>query len=379
MSRNNRRKRISLGYGRGAVEQLDSGNWRWQGTIDGQRASLTRPTQAEAIASANALLTQGTKPTHDVTIAEACEGWRRIAVVGRRGATVQGYAWALDVIVGDMGGMRVAEITRAKLRAVLAEWTERYGAGSIAKLRSVLGRVLDYCVDAEWLAASPMPPRTPGSPKPKRETRYLMPADFVTVREYLVAEHSTMHAAFLTMLLTGLRPGEVRALRWDCVDLASARLHVRRSVERDARGVEHVVDDVKTSRYGNEGRRSVPMPPDLMGVLRRQQDEQRRAGMITPYVFADDHGAFLGRHIIDHGARAIARDSDTRLISPNGYRHTFLSMLADSGLPSASRKRIAGHKPNSTVLEAHYTHDMRGDDVDTTPYLGAVVELAAPK
>jgi integrase len=379
MTRKTRPKRLSLGYGRGAVEPLGSGSWRWQGTIDGERVSITRPTQSEAIAAAEVALSQGSKPSTTQTLAEAAEGWRAIAVVGRRGATVQGYAWALDVIVAELGAKPVAELTRANLRSVLARWTKHYGSGSIAKLRSVLGRVLEFAVDAGWIVASPMPKRTDGAPRPKRETPHLTPADFAIVRRFLVAEHSTTHAAFLTMLLTGLRPGEARALRWDCVELDAARLHVRRSIERDDVGVEHVVDDVKTSRYGDEGRRSIPLPPDLAAVLRRQLDEQHRAGMITPYVFADEHGAFLSRYVIEHGATAIARDTATRLISPNGYRHTFLSMLADSGLPSATRKRLAGHKPNSTVLEGHYTHDMRGDDVDTTPYLGAVVEIGGPK
>jgi integrase len=379
MTRKTKTKRVALGYGRGAVELLDSGAWRWQGTIDGKRASITRPSQSEAIAAAEVALQQGSKPSVEQTVAEAAEAWRAIAVVGRRGATVQGYAWALDVIVDELGPKPVAELTRASLRGVLAAWTKHYGAGSIAKLRSVLGRVLDYCVDAEWIAASPMPPKTPGAPKAQRPTRHLMPADFATVRRFLVTDHTTLRAAFLTMLLAGLRPGEVRALRWDCVDLPGARLHVRRSVERDDSGAEHVVDDVKTSRYGDEGKRSIPLPPDLVAVLRRQLDEQHAAGMITPYVFADEHGAFLSRYVIEHGARAIARDTDTRLISPNGYRHTFLSMLSDSGLPLAVQKRLAGHRETSTVLATTYTHDMRGDDVDTTPYLGAVVEIGGPK
>lgn len=369
-------RRVALGYGRGAVERLASGSWRWQGTVDGERVSITRPSQSEAIAAAEVALAQGSKPSAGQTVAEAAEGWRAIAIVGRRGATVQGYAWALDIIVDDLGAEPVAELRRAKLNAVLADWTTRYGAASIAKLRSVLGRVLDHAVDAGWIEGSPMPLRTPGAPKPKsRAPKHLMPDDMATVRRFLVAERSTTHALFLTMLLCGLRPGEARAVQWDCVELDTARLHVQRSVERDDTGAEHVVDEVKTSRYGDEGRRAIPMPPDLVAVLRRQLDEQHRAGMITPYVFADERGGFLSRYVVEHGARAIARDSDTRLISPNGYRHTFLSMLADSGLPLAVQKRLAGHRETSHVLTTVYTHDMRGDDVDTTPYLGAVVEL----
>jgi integrase len=374
-------KSVSLGYGRGRVEELPSGSWRWQGTIDGERVSVTRPTQHEAIAAAGAALTtQGARIAGTVIVAEAAEAWRAIAVVGRKGKTVQGYAWALDVIVGDIGKLRVSDLTRAMLRGVLAQWTQRYGAGSIAKLRSVLGRLLDYCVDAEWLPASPMPPRTDGMPQTKRRApKHLSPADMATVRSYLVHEHSTTHALFLTMLLTGLRPGEARAVQWDAVDFDERRLYVRRSIEADADDVDHLVDGVKTSRYGDEGKRTIPLPPDLLAVLRRERAEQHARGMITPYVFADEQGTFLSRYVIEYGARAIARDSDTRMITPNGYRHTFLSMLADSGLPLAVQKRLAGHRETSNVLTTVYTHDMRGDDVDTTPYLGAVVELGGPK
>jgi integrase len=374
-------KRISLGYGRGAVEQLGSGSWRWQGTIDGERVSITRPSQVEAIAAADAALVVGSKPTGDVTIAEAAEAWRKVAAAGRKGATVQGYAWALDVIVDEMGASKVVGLTRATLRGVLAVWSAHYGAGSIAKLRSVLGRVLDFCVDAEWIVASPMPPRTDGTPKGRRETPHLSPADMATVRRYCVAEHSTKHALALAMLLTGMRPGEARAVQWNAVDLDGARVHVCRSIERTERkGVDHCVDSVKTSRYGDEGDRWLPMPPDLVAVLRRERQAQHDRGVLSPFVFADDRGQYLSTHVVEGIPREIAATTGTRLVSPNGYRHTYLSMLADSNVPSATRKALAGHKSTSTVLDAHYTHDMRrGEHVDTTPYLGDVVEIGGTK
>jgi len=371
--------RESLGYGQGSVVELPSGSWRWTGVIEGERVGTTRPTRGEAIAAGRAAMAQGSKPVGAVTVAEACEAWRKVAVVGRRGATVSGYAWGCDVIIDEIGSKPIADLTRAALRGVLADWSQRFSAGSLAKLRSVLGRVLDYAVDATWITASPMPKRTDGVVKPKRSTPHLMPDAVAVVRRFLVAEHTTTHALFLTMLLTGMRPGEARAMQWDCVDLANARLHVRRSVERDDAGAERVVDDVKTSRYGDEGRRSLPLPPDLVAVLRRQLDEQHERALITPYVFADAHGAFLSRYVVEHGAREIASQTGTRLLSPNGYRHTYLSMLSDSGLPLATQKKLAGHRETSNVLATTYTHDMRGDDVDTTPYLGEVVEIGGSK
>ena len=147
-----------------------------------------------------------------------------------------------------------------------------------------------------------------------------------------------------------------------------------RSIRADADDVDHLVGDVKTSRYGDEGKRTIPLPPDLVAVLRRERAEQHARGMITPYVFAGSDGAFLTRDVVAGIPTEIARATDTRIITPNGYRHTYLSMLADSGLPLAVQRRLAGHREHSNVI-ARYTHDMRGDDVDTTPYLGDVVEL----
>lgn len=100
------------------------------------------------------------------------------------------------------------------------------------------------------------------------------------------------HGAFVaTMLLTGMRPGEVAALTWDDVDLEGARLHVRRSLER-VRGEDGATLRAARRAAGGAGlawrlkapktekTRSLPIGAQLVTMLRahREADAAHVAG-----------------------------------------------------------------------------------------------------
>jgi len=127
------------------------------------------------------------------------------------------------------------------------------------------------------------PPQRPEL-EPKREQRTL---DLDTTGRLLEAarKHTADRYAEIAMLvLTGMRPGELYALKWECVDLAKGEVMVRRSVSKG----------VLTETTKTKARRVVPLHPHLVEELQahrgRQLEEQDSRMLASGLVFPSSVG-----------------------------------------------------------------------------------------
>ena len=101
----------------------------------------------------------------------------------------------------------------------------------------------------------------------RREARHLDADDVAAVLK--AAETSRYHPALVLIASTGLRRGECLALAWDRVDLDAGVLRVAATIDRV--GGRLVISEPKTAR----ARRTVPLSPAVVAMLRRHRTEQK--------------------------------------------------------------------------------------------------------
>jgi integrase len=134
-------------------------------------------------------------------------------------------------------------------------------------------------------------------------------------------------------LHTGMRRGELRALRWEDVDLANGALRVRRDKAGDGRWVA-------LNRVALE-------------ALRTVKREQRVSG---PYVFCSPEGRFL--HNFERYWRPALRAAAIPDFRFHDCRHTFASRLAMAGTDLYTVQRAGGWKSQAMVQRyAHLSPD----------------------
>jgi integrase len=114
---------------------------------------------------------------------------------------------------------------------------------------------------------------------------------------------------------TGLRQGELLALRWDDVDLVAGRLMVRRSA------VSGVVGTPKSGKS-----REVPLSDDAIAALRSLASRFR-----GELVFCKEDGKMLTEGECKHPLWRACRKAGLRRIGWHLLRHTFASHLAMRG------------------------------------------------
>jgi integrase len=164
-----------------------------------------------------------------------------------------------------------------------------------------------------------------------------------------------LHALWVTAAHTGLRPGEVLALRWGDIDLDAAALHVRRALVRVGKELFY-----GPCKAGSE--RTVRFGSDLVDALRqhrrRQVEERLRLGagwVDETLVFTNQVGGALDHHNVAHAFRARLKAAGLRPIRWYDLRHSYGTHLVGAGVDAKTVSELMGHR-NVTLTLTHYTH-----------------------
>ena len=137
--------------------------------------------------------------------------------------------------------------------------------------------------------------------------------------------NTTVAAYLQTLLLTGARPGEVLAMRWDDLNTQWRGLTIRDKVE---------------------GERVIPLTPYVWHLLAALP---RRNGFVFASVRKDDAPLSEPNHAHDKACKVAAIDG----LTLHGLRRSFGTLSEWLEVPAGVVAQIQGHKPSATA-EKHY-------------------------
>jgi len=163
---------------------------------------------------------------------------------------------------------------------------------------------------------------------------------------------------YLLALDSGMRQGELFALKWADVDLARGKIEVRRSVRDDNGTLTEGPTKTKVSRS------IIVSQPTIKALMSLAPDPSNRAGL----VFGDRAGGFMRRQNFTRREwqPLLATASQESGLSFDGFtfhvlRHTCATMLLNAGENIAEVSRRLGHSKISTTLDC-YAHALRQND-----------------
>jgi integrase len=198
------------------------------------------------------------------------------------------------------------------------------------------------------VAAAALPP-VPMPSRPRRQSPRFFSRDEVA-RFLLAVEDSPNRALWRTQLATGMRIGELVALRWTDVDLEQGVIAVRATAYRTQRQ-----ERTKT----RSGGRRVHLDPATLALLREQRS-RTRGDVVFPSAAGTQQSADNLRH---RDWAAILRRAGIDHASPHALRHTMATHMLDAGVvPTVVAERL-GHAHVGVTL-AVYTHVLAGQHQD---------------
>jgi integrase len=291
-----------------------------------------------------------------VTLRAWAEEWQQ-TVVHLRPSTKRIYAANLrNHIVPDLGDVELGKLTPSMLRAWLARLLTKKGAhgeqlskGSAAQAYRTLSRVLSAAVDNELLGRNPLS----GIKAPRSDAEPMRFLSHSEVAALAAAIDRRYRAFVLVAAYTGLRAGELMALRRSNVDVLHRTITVVQQVQ--SIGGRHEVSAPKTAA----GRRSVAMPRVVADALDDHLGSFAEPGA-DGLVFPAPEGGFLRlenfRRRVWRPATVAAGVAPLRL---HDLRHTCASLAIAAGADVKVLQRMLGHASAALTLD-RYGHLMPG-------------------
>ena len=303
---------------------------------------------------------QHVEPT-GVTLQVYMESWL-LAPVGISPKTLERYRQlAEQQIYPHLGAVPLQKLGPAHVQDWHATLLVRGGAGgrplgarTVGHAHRVLHRALARALEGQLVfrntAALVKPPKVDD-----QEVAALKADQIGDVLDKL-RDHA-LYPIVVLALGSGLRRGELLALRWSDVDLDAASVRVERSLEETKAGLRF---KAPKSRHG---RRSVSLPATVVETLRTHRRAQLELRMALglgkapddALVFCQPDGEPMSPDKLSRDWCRLVAGRKLPKVSFHALRHSHVSALIDGGLDVFSVSRRIGHGSAALTLRT-YTH-----------------------
>nr|WP_245570884.1 site-specific integrase [Glaciibacter superstes] len=277
--------------------------------------------------------------------------------------TLSGYRHSLEKhVLPRWGKVRLADVAHGDVQAWVNALTKTLAPSTVRQILLALSGVLKYSIrDGRLLSNASDDIRLP---RIKRERRGYLDHDqaFELARACGGYEDVILFLAY-----TGLRWGEMAALRVNCIDLPRRRVEVREAVA-ETRG------QLVWGTPKSHERRSVPFPDFLVKPLQaRSGGKQGEDLVFTTHEGAVLRGGNFRNRKFDPALKAVqAMEPDFPKITPHDLRHTAASLAVSAGANVKAVQRMLGHASAAMTLDVYA--DLFDDDLDA---VAAALDLGA--
>ena len=362
------------GYGDGTYREKRAGLLEYRFRLpDGRRKSVYGKTKKECQGKANEA-----RRKHELglsalgkgqTLAQFLDHW--LSEVSRqtvRASTHERNEGIVRVhILPNLGPIRLADLTGQHLQLLYGQLLSAgLAPATVVRVHAVLHRSLRMAV--RWKLIPSNPADDVDKPQLSRKEMQFLTRQQVT---QLLGHASgpVFRGLYVVAATTGLRRGELLALRWSDVDFDRGILTVQRTVQR-IRGEGLVFGEPKT----NSGRRSVRLSELALGELRKlrvhQAERRLKAGPAwqdLDLVFASSTGTVLEAARITRTFQHDLKAASLPPIRLHDLRHTFATLALEQGVPMKAVQSALGHSTVAVTMDVygHITPAMQDSVAET--------------
>src|SRR5918992_4437840 len=260
------------------------------------------------------------------------------------------------------GRLRLRDLTPAHVRAFKARKIEEgLNPNTVGVMQGVLSVALNQALDDGII------PTNPASRVKKAATRGRAPMRSLSNEEATrlisAAQGMRDEALIVVALRTGMRQGELAALRWEDLELGDkATITVRRSADTRTK------TRISTTKTGEERKVGIgPRTAEALKAHRTRQLEERMAARSWEdpgLVFPNARGKVRRRDSVMRSLRSLLKEAGLPAqIRFHDLRHTAATLAIRQKMPIHVVSKMLGHSDPSMTLRryAHVLDDMRED------------------
>ena len=199
--------------------------------------------------------------------------------------------------------------------------------------------------------------------KEDNNIRVLTKSSQIKLHQYLVNNIDYIKAGILLCLHTGIRIGEVCALRWENIDVDNHIMNIEYTIQRiqivnnDEIGKKTKV--IITSPKSRKSVRTIPLPLFLCNILKELQQD------LHAFILTGSENYMEPRTLSNHFKKCLKKASIENY-KFHSLRHTFATNYIEAGFDTKSLSEILGHSNVKITLEkyVHSTNRLKQDNIE---------------
>ena len=374
--------------GEGNIRKRKDGRWEGRYTAGydaktGKRIirNVLGKTQAEVKEKLKAAIAESQgievrKSEDEYTVATWLRTWYELyAKPNVRTATANRYQLIIEqYTVPRIGNIKLKKLTTRHLQKLYKELLEsgRIHVGknqdkglsttTVHSVHLMLHCALDRAVKERLISRNPCEDCI--VPKPRKLDMKILPPEHM--KAYLeAADRRGLLPMFYLELISGLRKGELVALRWDDLDVKSKTISVSRQYVRNPDG------SLELTRPKTENSiRLVSIPQTAVDLLIQEHGKHPD----SPYLFPSPlTGEMYHPDSVVNLHKKILRDAGLEHLRFHDLRHTFATTALQNGVDVKTVSSMLGHYDAGFTLRT-YTHATRQKQDEAAQTMGSFME-----
>lgn len=344
-------------YQKGSVKSIGKNRWqiRWREDVLNEDGTLERIYRAETLRQVSkaqacevleAHICEAKKQQHlpgiNMPLSKfVAVEWKPNAMLRLRRSSMRIYSFNLDQhILPALGEVPIRDINRAQIEPCLSRLQRKgYAVSTLRSVRATFSTVLEAAISHRYIEENPAHRIRLREADSRREPRYYRAPEIRRLLQNLEEPCRSVVVA----VSTGLRIGEILALRWKRIDLLI--------------GTIEVAETYSSGEFGppktRSSRRTIPMSASLMEVFEHLRPV---CCELDGLVFATAKGTPLNSKNLYNRQLAPACDViGLPRVSWHSFRHTHATLLHEAGESLKTAQALLGHSDLETTLGV-YTH-----------------------
>lgn len=253
---------------------------------------------------------------------------------------------------------------------------EKLAPKTVRDILSLLRSILTY-TERQFPSMQPVSVTYPR--ENRKEMRVLSPEEQRRFTEYLLQDMDSCRFGMLLALLTGLRVGEICALRWSDISLSHRTISVRQTMQRlkDTENVENTEsqesgENRKTkilisAPKSNTSVRVIPLNRELTELCRKWKPLNPKA-----YVLTGEEKRYMEPRTLQYRMERYTKACGLEGVHFHTLRHSFATRCVEAGFEMKSLSEILGHSSPRITLEryVHSSLELKRENMDRLTLMG---------
>ena len=243
----------------------------------------------------------------------------------------------------------IEEITEQDIQKYLNS-LKNYSNSSIKKFYELLSQAFRIAFERDYIKLNPMKNvLRPKSKKKDKKVRALTVEEQEKFTRYLLEQNikdTPYRNVFLIQMFTGMRIGEVLALKTTDINLTHNLITVEHTISVDAE--EKTI--LKETPKSFNGMREIPIPSYLKPYIMEQMQIANTNNHKENLLFVNRNKGYVDHRIANKILKKMLEELNIDGISTHSLRHTFGTRCIESGVRDVALQRIMGHSSITATL-----------------------------